>query len=48
METLRIGIHQETSTLRKDVSDLRVNLGERITRLETLMEARSEAPRPGG
>ena len=47
-ETLRIGTHQETSTLRKDVSDLRVNLGERITRLETLMEARSEAPRPGG
>ena len=43
---LRTEIRDLRDGLRTEIGDLRVELGERITRVETLMEARPEAPRP--
>ena len=37
---MRIEMHREMGNLRTEMSDLRIELGERITRLETLLEAR--------
>ena len=43
---LRTEIGDLRDGLRTEIGDLRVELGERIARVETLMEAGSEAPRP--
>ena len=47
--SLRVDHQKEFGNLRTEIGNLRVDLGERITRLEILMEARAgaSASRPG-